>query len=294
MKEKFTTIYDKAFKRFTFGTLSIICVFQILGAFLYYLSYPLNYLFLAGCILNVIPMFFIHNVPVRYIKKSIKVYLVVIISPLYIITVICLLKGVVSPLFWHIVVPIYLYTVFPSRKTIKWFISSLCLMLSTFILTFLLHHWMYDDIQIDFQPMSLFQMLLTEIVNAFFAFMTICYCFYYIHHFSKIEITQIEFRNNQTIEKKNNFLVSSNAENDKYDIIYTQIIEYLETKEPYLNPDFKITQMVHDLNTNATYLSKSIKKNTNMNFNNLINYYRIEKVKELMHIDTAKYTLKYI
>lgn len=294
MKTKYIATYDKEFKRFTIGILSIICISYILGASLYYLSYPINYLFLAGSILNALPILLVYKIPVTYIKRIVKIYLTIIIIPLYIITVVCLLKAIITPLFWYIVIPVYLYTVFPSRKTIKWSIAALCLMLSAFILTFAIQYLISDNTLVYFQPMSLLQMLLTEIINAFFALATICYCLYYMHRFHEIQIAQLEYTNSVKNKMNNTYPVPTNVENNKYDNIYAEIIEYIEEKQPYLNPDFKITQMVHDLNTNATYLTRAIKKNTNMNFNSLINYYRIEKVKELLQINTSKYTLEYI
>ncbi len=89
-------------------------------------------------------------------------------------------------------------------------------------------------------------------------------------------------------------MVSENREEHKYEKIYKQIIEYIENKEPYLNPNFRITQMGYDLDINVAYLTKAIRQNKDINFNNLINHYRIERAKKLIQTNTSKYTLEYI
>ena len=76
--------------------------------------------------------------------------------------------------------------------------------------------------------------------------------------------------------------------------IYEQIVAYFETKQPYLNANFKIGRMAHDLNINTVYLAKAIRLKQNMNFNNFVNFYRIEKAKELIRNTASKYTLEYI
>jgi AraC-like DNA-binding protein len=53
--------------------------------------------------------------------------------------------------------------------------------------------------------------------------------------------------------------------------------------------------MAHDLDVNPAYLSKAINSIENMNFNCLVNFYRVEKVKELMQQkDSQKYTVEHI
>lgn len=294
MTENYTVLYDKAFKRFTLGFLYIILTAYISGAFLYNSSYPLKYILLAGAILNIAPIIIIHYTPTNYIKKSIKIFLIIALIPIYALTVLSLLKGVVTPLFWHIVIPIYIYTIFPSKGIFKWLVFCICFMLLTVIITFTLHHIMYNDALIIIHDMTLFQMLFTEIINAFFALLAVCYCLYYIQSFQQIRTDQRESIVAPVHEKENVPMVSENREEHKYEKIYEQIIEYIETKEPYLNPNFRITQMGYDLDINAAYLTKAIRQNKDINFNNLINHYRIERAKKLIQTNTSKYTLEYI
>ncbi len=294
MKKNNTNLYNKAFKKFTLGILYIVFIAYTLSILLYNLPYPLIYVLLIGCTLNITPIIIVHFIPINYIKKSIKAYLIAALIPMHFITIICLLKGVVTPLFWYIVIPIYLYTAFPFKNAFKWSVLCICLMLCTFIITFILQYAVYDNAPINYPDMSLFQMLFSEMINALLTLVAVGYCLYYIHYFHQIQIGQIENAVDSTNSKENLSTILDNEDDHKYKKIYQQITNYIETRQPYLNSNFKITQMGYDLDINAAYLAKAIRKNKNMNFNNLVNCYRVEKAKELIQGNTSKYTLEYI
>ena len=67
--------------------------------------------------------------------------------------------------------------------------------------------------------------------------------------------------------------------------VFTHIVQrvetYLEDKKPYLNPEFKITDMARDLFSNRTYISAFINREYGMNFNRFINNYRLKEVERL-------------
>jgi AraC-like DNA-binding protein len=56
---------------------------------------------------------------------------------------------------------------------------------------------------------------------------------------------------------------------------------YMKEKKPYLNPELCITDMLHDLCTNRTYLSNFINQEYGVNFKTLINDYRLNELKTL-------------
>jgi AraC-like DNA-binding protein len=93
--------------------------------------------------------------------------------------------------------------------------------------------------------------------------------------------------------EKANIPEIENIKHRKYEKIYNLIVEYFENKQPYLRPNFTLANMANDLNINTAYLSEviSIKKNTN--FNNFVNFYRVNKVKEMIR-NNPQYTLQYI
>lgn len=297
MKQTNILSYEDAFRKFTLGILFIIIASYIVGGFLYPLPYPINYFFLIGGVLNIAPIVVVFTVPMVYLRKVIKAFLAIIIIPIYIITVICLLKAVVTPLFWFMALPIYIYAVFPSGKILRWLMIYICFVLSSVVLAFILQYVLYDNELVVYYSLSLYQALLTELMNSFFALIMICYSLYYIHKFHQIEIDSLLSSSSQIGERSSTVafgLDDEECDSKKYEQIYEQIEGYLESKEPYLNPDFRISQMAFELGINVVYLAKAIRYKKDMNFNNLINYYRIEKVKKLIASNASKYTIEYI
>jgi len=67
----------------------------------------------------------------------------------------------------------------------------------------------------------------------------------------------------------------------KADDLYDRLIVYFEQKKPYLRQDLKIREVALYLYSNKTYLSRIINDKHNQNFNQFVNYYRIEEVKRL-------------
>lgn len=60
---------------------------------------------------------------------------------------------------------------------------------------------------------------------------------------------------------------------------YNQIVEALEGKKMFENPQLTLLDLANELNTNSKTISSSINTGAKMNFNDFINHYRIEAVK---------------
>ena len=56
----------------------------------------------------------------------------------------------------------------------------------------------------------------------------------------------------------------------------------LLTEKLYQNPELALTDIAKKLNTNAAVISKAINQGFKMNFNDLINNYRVEAVKKML------------
>ena len=61
--------------------------------------------------------------------------------------------------------------------------------------------------------------------------------------------------------------------------LFTEIIDHLETEKLYLNPDLKQNTLIVKLQTNKKYFYEAIVNNSALNFNQLVNFYRLEDVK---------------
>ncbi len=57
--------------------------------------------------------------------------------------------------------------------------------------------------------------------------------------------------------------------------LINKLIDYMETKKPFLQPDLSLTIVCEDLGINRTYLSNMINKKFGVNFNTYINDYRV-------------------
>lgn len=285
--DKYDTVFEKIFKRYVSGILFFILTSFALANVLYFpLIFPLNYLFFTGEICTVTAIIMVYVLPMTYIRKLARIYIIASSLSFYPVIFLSLSKGVISPLFWVIATPVLIYTVYSGKKMITWSVIYFCLMLLVFVMVFIsrqnsdANQWLPAAVQIK-----------CGIIDALFAFMLICYSLCHIRCFHALQIARLT--DQKTPDDKNGG--SSVPDNDdKYEKIFRQIEEYIETRRPYLNPDFKITQMANDLHINMAYITKSISKKRNMNFNSFINAYRIENVKMRMQTDTSRYTLEYI
>jgi YesN/AraC family two-component response regulator len=108
-----------------------------------------------------------------------------------------------------------------------------------------------------------------------------------------VEIQLLESKLDQYRKKDQKIKIIENSD-EKYSDLYESMLKYFETKRPYINPDFDLAQLAIALDSNSSYISKSIKINKDMNFNTFVNLYRINKVKEMIQENQSKYTLEYI
>lgn len=67
-----------------------------------------------------------------------------------------------------------------------------------------------------------------------------------------------------------------------------RVERYLADKKPWLDPEFRITDMAKDLFTNRAYISAFINKEYGVNFNRLINGYRLREVERLRQEEAQK------
>ena len=65
-----------------------------------------------------------------------------------------------------------------------------------------------------------------------------------------------------------------------------RLISYFENEKPYLRPDLTIQEVALYLYSNKTYLSRIINECFNNNFNQFVNYHRVEEAKRLYYNDS--------
>jgi AraC-like DNA-binding protein len=73
-----------------------------------------------------------------------------------------------------------------------------------------------------------------------------------------------------------------------------RLLDLMEKEKPYLNPEFRITDLSPKLFTNRTYLSHLINSEFKMSFSDFVNRYRVQHAKTLMKNNLASsYSLIY-
>lgn len=90
-----------------------------------------------------------------------------------------------------------------------------------------------------------------------------------------IDITNIDNSFHFNTEKKS----YNYKTDDKYGLLYKEIIELMETKKPFQNTNYNLHLLARDLGSNETYVSRAINNCSEYeNFKALINFYRITQV----------------
>jgi AraC-like DNA-binding protein len=80
---------------------------------------------------------------------------------------------------------------------------------------------------------------------------------------------------------------------EKRDQIIALIEHHFETAKPYLRQGYSLRDLSEDLKVTYTYLSFIINRDYGLNFNDLINRYRIDHMRRLMESpDSGRYTLE--
>ena len=69
---------------------------------------------------------------------------------------------------------------------------------------------------------------------------------------------------------------------NKNNTLYEQICRLMESERPYLNPDFKLSDLAALLHTNSKYVSECIRRNESISFSQFVNNYRILYAKECL------------
>ncbi len=64
--------------------------------------------------------------------------------------------------------------------------------------------------------------------------------------------------------------------------LISRLLNYMEGKRPYLDPELTLSQLAKDLNISRSLLSQSINDGIGDNFYDFVNKYRVEEVKRLM------------
>ena len=89
-------------------------------------------------------------------------------------------------------------------------------------------------------------------------------------------------------------LVYKRSEEEKASSIqlYFNIIEYMEKKKPYIDPDFTVKILAQRLKSNPTYISRALNNQGGKKFTEFVQEYRIKQIIEGIHNSEKEYSLE--
>lgn len=67
-----------------------------------------------------------------------------------------------------------------------------------------------------------------------------------------------------------------------------QFEQYFKEYKPFLNPDFRITDLIEPFGVNRTYISRFVNTEYGMNFSRYVNRYRLQRLEVLMSLPSGK------
>jgi len=119
----------------------------------------------------------------------------------------------------------------------------------------------------------IFGVLLTASVILFLIYRNNQLKLLYKKNIEVLNITQLFAAENEEAESESNHTLKK---------IFDEIIHLLEVEKVHQNPNLTINDVTQAINSNQKYVSSAIANYTQMNFNNFINYFRINEAKKLI------------
>ena len=273
----------------------IICVFSFFSIYYTYQGIePFNYLIILCTIIHLLWFYIPYKLSYESIRPLLPLYFSFIILALYPNAMYFWSIGQLTPFMWYTVIPIGAMVFFPSRTALFWSIFVFILICSIFLISPFIS-------SLGINHFTEEQQMILNIATIISCLILIFFFLFYMNKINQIKdirlFKEYEERKVRPAESAEN-IDSGNAEEEdpeKYNNLYNEILNYFEEKKPYCDPDFSISQLVVDLNTNTKYVSKAIKYNKDVNFNEFVNMYRIDFVKKMLTKDFQnKYTLRYL
>lgn len=291
--EEINPKYEQTFRRYVLGILYLISLSFIIWLCLY--PYFKSIIF-TGLVFNIYSTIYAMAPSSDIIKRLIPVYLIILILYLFFLILVTLMFWPSCILMlYFLCIPLMLLPIYPWKIVLKWIRFVFYSIVAAF-LTFYLLKTMYPRLIDQGIPvLSAEKMLIYDLLVIIFCFLLLSYCVYYNYQLNKIRVRDLLHANGSSIDEYFGLnLMTQSKEYEKYEKIYLQIVVYFEEKAPYLNAEFSSAQMAHDLKINIAYLSKAIQLHSGMNFNGLVNFYRINKIKEMLSSNSQQYTLQHV
>jgi len=196
---------------------------------------------------------------------------------------------------WFLLIPIAGYVMMPPRRVIIWSGYALLLILLTNLPHLISGGRLFTYLSIPFHLVmddsNRESFIQANQLTLYAVFALICHSLYYIHLLQRI---RLEGKSQKRDAKESNAKAEEPEDEHKYDELFISIVAYVESDQGYRKSDFTLGQLSAAVGSNITYVSTTIRKKCNMNFNTLVNTYRIAHVKRMLQQKGTKYTIEHL
>lgn len=169
----------------------------------------------------------------------------------------------------------YYFSNYTAKNTLNWLILLIVLFLILFVVEMFISY-IEKLLNAHFSEFSSIHINLT-----IFTFLLIFFGIKQTAIYKKQSINLIEADLTSKTSDFTKTKISTSSLNEKQEEELTsQIIQYLHSKKPYINPEYSLQMMAEDLNIPRYKLSQAINSSQHKNFFKFINEFRVDEVKE--------------
>ena len=246
--------------------------------------------FFLVCV-HLLGLFIVRKYSYNDLKTLMPVYITILLIIIFPEMIVSFRKAQLTGILWLVPsAPLGLTIFFPNRAGIVW----TAIVLVFVILTFLLEPLIPGLLLTDFMMPTAQQRMIN-----FFTITTGFTCSF-VPLYTKFKLLSMKNEKPVAVVDKEGTVKNTDAdgnlkENDKFGIIYNEIVKCFEEKKLYRDPNLTISKLAETLGTNTNYIYQAIQQNKQMNFNTFVNQYRVNMVKTLIADGwDKKYTIQHI
>jgi len=238
---------------------------------------PIKYFLYSYTMQHIIWLFGILCLKDISIEALIMMYLSYIMVAIYPLTCIYWNAGDPVVFSWYLLILIGAI-VFNMRNIVLWIFTTAIVVISVFFFSSVLFPYKELDL-LMIRYANIMTVISTILLSSFFA----------VVYMKKISIEE------SMRDKKNKINAESAEDLERDKFLYNSIIEYLEKKKPFKNPNFNARELAKALNSNVNYISRAISAGGGGDFHTILNRFRINYAKSMLDSGAMKkYTIDYI
>lgn len=282
---------DRMRKKISVGYFFIIIPILILFSVYYWVQSitPLKDVLIIALFFHCCNFFVPYKLNYTIFRPLVTVYIFAISAIIYANVLVFWIHGSITAFMWFFLIPTAAMIFYSSKTVMLWSVYIFILICSIFITTlFLSENYIYTP---SFSNEQLYTINVLTIICFFCLFFYFLYCTNLINRIKPSESEASEIIDSIVISENS----MSKLEIEKYNELYYTISNHVTQKKSYCDPDFTISQLALEIESNIAYISRAIKLNQSTNFTIFINTYRINMVKDMLDNDSQnRYTIRHI